>query len=228
MTMKKHVDGILKILNEHYPKELVDHPKELPGFLNYNTPFELLIATILSAQCTDERVNIVTELLFKKYPSAQSFANADVTELEKDIKSIVFCKKKAQNIIDTAKTILREYDGQVPNELNQLTKLAGVGRKTANVVIGNIYKIPSIVVDTHVKRISKRWGFTRSEDPTKVEYDLMELLPEDNWISYNIQLIMHGRNICVAKKPRCSDCMFIGSCPYGLSKLYKELPEEVK
>ncbi|OON93878.1 MAG: endonuclease III [Candidatus Epulonipiscioides saccharophilum] len=228
MTVKKHVDGILKILNEHYPKELVDHPKELPGFLNYNTPFELLIATILSAQCTDERVNIVTELLFKKYPSVQSFATADVTELEKDIKSIVFCKKKAQNIIDTAKTILREYDGQVPNELSKLIKLAGVGRKTANVVIGNIYKIPSIVVDTHVKRISKRWGFTRSDDPTKVEYDLMELLPEDNWISYNIQLIMHGRNICVAKKPRCLDCMFIGCCPYGLSKLYKELPEEVK
>ncbi|WP_305766768.1 endonuclease III [Candidatus Epulonipiscium viviparus] len=209
--MKANVGEILKILNLHYPKDV-------PCFLNHSNPFELLVATILSAQCTDERVNIITATLFRKYPCAESFASASAAELEMDIKSAGFYKNKAKNIIATAATIVDKYDGQVPSEIEDLVQLAGVGRKTANVIRGNIYHIPSIVVDTHVKRISTRWGFTESADPTKIEYELMELLPEEEWISYNIQVIMHGRAICTARNPRCSQCMFLEQCPYELKQ----------
>ena len=156
-------------------------------YLQYDKPYELLIAVILSAQCTDARVNMVTETLFQKYDTLEKFAGADEDELAMDIHSIGFYRAKAHNIILTARMLLAEYGGEVPRTLEELTRLPGVGRKTANVIRGNIYREPSVVVDTHVKRIAKRLGFTKEDDPTKVEFDLMRKLPEDHWILCNMQ-----------------------------------------
>lgn len=183
-------------------------------FLDYETPWQLLIATILSAQCTDNRVNIVTKDLFKKYKCLKDFAAADQLELEKDIHSTGFYRNKAKNIIACAKQLVNEYNGEVPNDIDVLTNLAGVGRKTANVIRGNIYNEPSIVVDTHVKRISKRLGFTKEEDPVKIEYDLMGQLPKEQWILYNIQIITLGRSLCTARNPKCEECFLREHCSY--------------
>lgn len=169
--MTKRIAEILKRLDEAYGTEYV-------CYLNHETPWQLLIAVILSAQCTDARVNIVTKDLFQKYPSLEAFANADLKELEQDIHSTGFYHNKAKNIISCARTLVEKYDGEVPRELEELTALAGVGRKTANVIRGNIYHEPSVVVDTHVKRISKKLGFTKEDDPVKIEYDLMKVLPK--------------------------------------------------
>ena len=170
--MTKRIAEILKRLDEAYGTEYV-------CYLNHETPWQLLIAVILSAQCTDTRVNIVTKDLFQKYPSLEAFANADLKELEQDIHSTGFYHNKAKNIISCARTLVEKYDGEVPRELEELTALAGVGRKTANVIRGNIYHEPSVVVDTHVKRISKKLGFTKEDDPVKIEYDLMKVLPKE-------------------------------------------------
>ena len=167
---------------------------------------------MLSAQCTDARVNIVTESLFKKYPSASAFASADLKELEQDIKPTGFYHNKAKNIISCMKDIVDKYDGEVPKSLEELTSLAGVGRKTANVIRGNIYHEPSVVVDTHVKRISNRLGLTKNQDPEKIEQDLMKELPKDHWILYNIQIITFGRTICTARSPRCEECFLQKYC----------------
>ena len=167
---------------------------------------------MLSAQCTDSRVNIVTESLFKKYPSASAFASADLKELEQDIKPTGFYHNKAKNIISCMKDIVDKYDGEVPKSLEELTSLAGVGRKTANVIRGNIYHEPSVVVDTHVKRISNRLGLTKNQDPEKIEQDLMKELPKDHWILYNIQIITFGRTICTARSPRCEECFLQKYC----------------
>ena len=167
---------------------------------------------MLSAQCTDARVNIVTESLFKKYPSASAFARADLKELEQDIKHTGFYHNKAKNIISCMKDIVDKYDGEVPKSLEELTSLAGVGRKTANVIRGNIYHEPSVVVDTHVKRISNRLGLTKNQDPEKIEQDLMKELPKDHWILYNIQIITFGRTICTARSPRCEECFLQKYC----------------
>jgi endonuclease-3 len=183
-------------------------------FLNHETPWQLLIATILSAQCTDDRVNIVTKDLFQKYPSIQALAEARQEELEKDIHSTGFYKNKAKNIIACAKALVEQYNGEVPSDIDALTNLAGVGRKTANVVRGNIFHEPSIVVDTHVKRISNRLGFTKEDDPVKIEFDLMRLLPKEQWIAYNIQIITLGRTICTARKPKCEECFLKEECIY--------------
>ena len=172
----------------------------------------IVIAVILSAQCTDARVNIVTKDLFQKYPSLEAFANADLKELEQDIHSTGFYHNKAKNIISCARTLVEKYDGEVPRELEELTALAGVGRKTANVIRGNIYHEPSVVVDTHVKRISKKLGFTKEDDPVKIEYDLMKVLPKDHWILYNIQIITLGRSICTARNPKCTECFLSDLC----------------
>ena len=188
-------------------------------YLNHETPWQLLIATMLSAQCTDARVNIVTEKLFVKYPSVEAFANADVKELEKDIHSTGFYKNKAKNIIECMKKIHNQYNGEVPRTVEELTDLAGVGRKTANVIRGNIYNDPSIVVDTHVKRISRKLGLTKEEDPVKIEYDFMTKLPKDHWILYNIHLITLGRTICTARSPKCSECFLKEYCKEGNKKL---------
>lgn len=186
---------------------------EYKCYLNYETPWQLLIATILSAQCTDERVNQVTKDLFVKYPDLEAFANADQKELERDIYSTGFYKNKAKNIIACAKKLIEEYDGEVPRDIKALTGLAGVGRKTANVIRGNIYREPSIVVDTHVKRISQKLGLTKENDPVKIEYDLMDKLPKEQWILYNIQIITHGRNVCIARRPKCGECTLQKVCP---------------
>lgn len=204
-TERERVQKILDLLDEHYTREY-------KCYLNYETPWQLLIAVILSAQCTDARVNIVTKDLFRKYPTIEAFANAEQKELENDIHSTGFYKNKAKNIILCTKRLLEVYGGEVPNTLEDLTSLAGVGRKTANVIRGNIYNEPSIVVDTHVKRISRKLGFTREEDPEKIEYDLMKVLPKEHWILYNIQIITHGRGLCTARNPKCEECFLRELC----------------
>ena len=181
--------------------------------LTYETPFQLLVSTQLSAQCTDARVNMVTPALFARFPDAQAFAAADIEELEDLIRSTGFYHNKAKNIIACCKTLVEQYGGEVPSGLSELTSLAGVGRKTANVIRGNIYHEPSIVVDTHVKRISRKLGLTENEDPEKIEYDLMEVLPEDHWILWNIHIITLGRTICTARKPDCGGCFLKDLCP---------------
>ncbi len=182
-------------------------------YLNHADAWQLLVATILSAQCTDARVNIVTADLFRKYPDIKSFAQADIKELEQDIHSTGFYHNKAKNIIACANEVLDRHKGTVPSSLEELTALSGVGRKTANVIRGNIYNEPSIVVDTHVKRISKLLGLTASDDPTKVEFELMKLLPNDHWILWNIDVITLGRTICIANRPRCGECFLREYCP---------------
>ncbi len=201
----KRTEEILKRLDEQYGTEYV-------CYLNHENAWQLLIAVILSAQCTDARVNIVTADLFQKYDSLEKFANADVKEMEQDIHSIGFYHNKAKNIIACARRLVEVYGGEVPSSLEELITLPGVGRKTANVIRGNIYHEPSIVVDTHVKRISRRLGFTKEEDPEKIEYDLMKKLPKDHWILYNIQIISFGRSICFARGPKCSQCFLQDLC----------------
>ncbi len=209
MNITEEIGGVHRIL------DLLDsnYGTEYKCYLNYSTPEELLVATMLSAQCTDARVNIVTEKLFKKYTCVEDFANANLKELEQDIFQTGFYHNKAKNIIACNKELRDSYDCKVPRELEQLTALAGVGRKTANVVRGNIFNEPSVVVDTHVKRISKKLGITEEEDPVKIEFDLMNKLPKDHWILYNTQLIRLGREICVARSPKCQECFLKEVCP---------------
>lgn len=185
-------------------------------FLNFETDWQLLIAVMLSAQCTDARVNIVTKHLFQKYPTLEALANAKYEELCEDIRSIGFYNSKAKNILTTSKRLLQEFQGVVPSDIEDLTSLAGVGRKTANVIRGNIYHIPSIVVDTHVLRISKKLGLVTSDDPVKVEFELMKILPQERWILWNINIITLGRGICVARKPKCPICFLSDVCPSAI------------
>ncbi len=203
--MTKRTKEILELLDKTYGTEYI-------CYLNYETPWQLLIATILSAQCTDARVNIVTTDLFQKYDTLEKFADADLKELEKDIRSTGFYHNKAKNIISCTKTLVETYHGEVPKDLKALTSLAGVGRKTANVVRGNIYHEPSVVVDTHVKRISRKLGLTKEEDPVKIEFDLMKKLPKDHWILWNIHIITFGRTICTARSPKCEECFLTKYC----------------
>ena len=200
------VKRILELLDQEYGTEY-------RCYLNHETPWQLLIAVIMSAQCTDARVNIVTETLFKKYDTLEKFAAADQRELEQDIHSIGFYHNKAKNIILCARDLLERFSGEVPESLEDLTSLAGVGRKTANVIRGNVYHVPSIVVDTHVKRISRKLGLTLEEEPEKVEYDLMKVLPKDHWILWNIHIITLGRTVCTARKPKCGECFLKEYCP---------------
>ncbi len=201
-----YVNEILTVLDEVFPTED-------KCYLKYENPWQLLFATIMSAQCTDDRVNMVTDKLYKKYTSLEDFAEADIRELETDIKSTGFYHNKAKNIKAAAKMLLEDFGGVMPSEVEKLISLPGVGRKTANVVRSHIFNLPSIVVDTHVKRISKKWGFTESDDPVKIEFELMELLPEEHWIRYNTQVIALGRTICKARKPECKSCPFAEYCP---------------
>ena len=203
--MTKRTKEILELLDKTYGTEYI-------CYLNYETPWQLLIATILSAQCTDARINIVTTDLFQKYDTLEKFADADLKELEKDIRSTGFYHNKAKNIISCTKTLVETYHGEVPKDLKALTALAGVGRKTANVVRGNIYHEPSVVVDTHVKRISRKLGLTKEEDPVKIEFDLMKKLPKDHWILWNIHIITFGRTICTARSPKCEECFLTKYC----------------
>ena len=182
--------------------------------LNFSNPLELLIATILSAQCTDKRVNIVTESLFKKYRSAADYANADVAELEKDVRSTNFYKNKARNIKAACATIVEKHGGNVPQTMEELIELGGVGRKTANVVLGNAFSINiGVVVDTHVARLSQRLGLTKHADPAKIETDLMKVVPQAKWALFSHLLIWHGRRRCFARKPDCANCEVLALCP---------------
>lgn len=208
MNKKERVKLILELLVKEYGREYV-------CYLNHDNAWQLLFATILSAQCTDARVNIVTKDLFKKYPTLEAFANADLKELEQDVKPTGFYHNKAKHIKDCAKDLLEKFGGEVPSDLESLVSLSGVGRKTANVIRGNIYHEPSIVVDTHVKRISGLLGLTKETDPVKIEFDLMKILPKDHWILYNIHIIRLGRTICVAGRPKCQECFLKDVCKHN-------------
>jgi len=203
--MKKRTKEILALLDQEYGTEY-------KCYLTHENAWQLLIATILSAQCTDERVNIVTKDLFQKYKTIGDFARADQKELEQDIHSTGFYHNKAKNIIACCRDLEVKYGGEVPRTIEELTSLPGVGRKTANVIRGNIYNDPSIVVDTHVKRISGRLGLTEEKDPVKIEFDLMKELPKDHWILWNIHIIRLGRTICKAQSPNCAECFLQGVC----------------
>ncbi len=210
-SVREKIKEQFELLDKEYGRELVI-------FLRYSKPYELLIATMLSAQCTDKRVNEVTKDLFIKYPRLESFAECDVKELEEDIKTCGLFKTKAKNIKATSNILVSEFGGEVPSDIDDLTSLPGVGRKTANVVRTHIFLIPSIVVDTHVKRVSQRLGWTKKDDPVDIEYDLMKKTPEDRWCLINQDLIKLGREICHARKPECEKCFMNALCPKRIQK----------
>lgn len=202
---KSYVRRLLRDLAKLYP--------DAKCALHHDGPLQLLVATILSAQCTDERVNIVTPVLFERYPTAQDFADADLPELESMIQSTGFFRNKAKSIKNCAQKIVEEFGGDVPDQLEQLVTLPGVGRKTANVVLGSCFDVPGITVDTHVGRLSRRLALTVEEDPVKVEHDLMKLIPKKEWTNFSHRMIFHGRQICFARKPNCEGCLIAGYCP---------------
>lgn len=205
-TREKRVREIMRRLDEHYG----DHPMI---FLRAETPWQLLFATILSAQCTDARVNMVTEGLFQKYRSLRDFADAELGELEEDIRSTGFYHNKAKNLKACAAELLERHGGELPETIEELTALSGVGRKTGNLILGNIFQKSSIVVDTHVKRVSNRLGLADSSDPTKTEYQLMDTLPEEFWIRWNTHIIALGRTFCKSQRPQCETCYLRDLCP---------------
>ncbi len=203
---KQHAALVVKALRKDYP--------DATCALEHNSPLQLLVATILSAQCTDERVNLVTRELFAQYPTAHRLAALPLPQLEKAIQSTGFFRNKARNIQACCQQLVDHYDGEVPQELNRLVELPGVGRKTANVVLGTAFGIPTgVVVDTHVTRLSQRLGLTLEKQPEKIERDLMQLLPKKEWIDFSHRLIHHGRRICKARKPDCDACSMAKLCP---------------
>lgn len=196
---------IIRILKREYP--------EVRCFLDYKTPFQLLVSTILSAQCTDERVNKTTPALFARFPDAPAMAAAKVREIEKLVQSTGFYRNKAKSIHETSKILVEKYDGKVPRTLEELVELRGVGRKTANVILGNAYATPGFVVDTHVGRITRRLGFTSAADPVKVEMEVREFVPMADWSNFSLWLIAHGRAICTARRAKCEECVLARYCP---------------
>jgi endonuclease-3 len=210
---KKRVKEIIKILSKEIPDSTIA--------LKFSNPFELLIATILSAQCTDVKVNQVTADLFKKYRSAKDYAEANRAELEADIRPTGFYRNKAKSIQKCCQQLLARFGGKVPKSLEEMVTLPGVGRKTANVILGNAFGIPGIVVDTHVQRVSQRIGLTKNTDPVKIEFDLMEIVPREEWTHFSNLLVWHGRRTCMAKKPLCEQCPIRKWSDYG-SKLLKK------
>ena len=209
MKSKAAIKRILDTLDRLYPFDGV-------CFLHYDPakPWQLLFATILSAQCTDDRVNIVTASLFKQFPTLESYASANIIDLENAVRTTGFFRAKAAHLQKTAQMLLHNFGGQVPSDMEALTSLSGVGRKTANVVRSHIFNLPSITVDTHVMRVSQRLGVTAFTDPVKIEFDLMEILPKDHWIRYNQQVITHGRLVCNARSPKCEICELREDCDY--------------
>ena len=213
MTKKERIAQILTALDDFYGASD-------KCYLNYDhtKPWQLLFATILSAQCTDDRVNIVTADLFRDYPTLEDFAAAPLRDLEKAIHSTGFYRNKALGLSGSAHILLERYGGQLPSGIDELTAMPGVGRKTANVVRGHIFDIPSIVVDTHVKRVSNRLGVAKETDPEKIEFELMKVLPKEHWIRYNTQIIAHGRAICTARSPQCDTCFLNSLCKFASKK----------
>jgi len=204
--LKTRVGKIIHALDRAYP--------DARCTLDFNTPFELLVATILAAQCTDERVNMVTPDLFRKYPAPETYAQTDSAELEEDIRSTGFFRNKAKSIKSCARAIVEGHKGEVPRTIEELTALPGVGRKTANVVLGNAYDTPAIVVDTHVRRLAHRIGLTENTNPDKIEADLMPIVPREWWTQFSHMLVFHGRTVCSARKPRCTECVITELCDY--------------
>ena len=204
--LKVQARQVLKGLKKAIPDPRVE--------LDYSNPIELLVATILSAQCTDVRVNQVTADLFAKYTTPQDYLRVAVEELEEDIHATGFFRQKASNICKSMTILLEEHDGEVPADMDALTRLPGVGRKTANVILGNIFGLPGIVVDTHVGRVSRRLGLTREEDPVKIEHALGELLPSKEWNVFSQTMVLHGRYTCKARNPLCDDCALMAQCEY--------------
>lgn len=205
---RKRVKDMIQTLAKEYP--------DAKTALHFTNPLELLVATVLSAQCTDERVNKVTESLFKKYPSARDYAQVDVKELEEDVRPTGFFRNKAKAIKAFSLELEGRFKGQVPSNLEDLVSLPGIGRKTANLVLGEAFGIPGIVVDTHVLRLAGRIGLTENTDPTKVEFDLMEVVPKNQWTRFSNLLILHGRAVCTARSPRHEICKIVGLCDEGL------------
>ncbi len=204
--LKEQAARVIERLKADYP--------DATCALRHDTPFELLVATILSAQCTDVRVNMVTPELFRRWPTANEMADAPIQSIEKVIQSTGFFRNKAKNIRAMSQALVEQYDSEVPRELEQLVKLPGVGRKTANVVLGTAYGLATgVVVDTHVTRLSRRLGLTKHNDPVKIEQDLMVIVPENEWVDFSHRLIFHGRAICVARKPKCGECSMKSFCP---------------
>ena len=205
MDNKQKTGKIISRLKKRYP--------DAKCSLTFKNPLELLIATVLSAQCTDERVNKVTKDLFKKYKTAKDYARARPGVLEDDIRSTGFYKNKTRSIINCCKKITQNHGGSVPATLDELVELDGIGRKTANVILGNVFDTPGITVDTHVKRVSNRLGLTENQDPVKIEYDLMALVPKKEWTHFSHLIIFHGGNTCMARKPLCGECVIESYCP---------------
>ncbi len=202
----KKLDNVINLLKLEYP--------DAKCTLNFDNALELLVATVLSAQCTDARVNQVTKAVFKKYRTTTDYANASLDQFEKEIYSTGFYKNKAKNIIATCKKILSDFNGQIPKTMNELTSLPGLGRKTANVILGNAFNSSDgIVVDTHVSRLSQRLGWTEEQNPYKIENDLIQIIPKKEWIQISHILIEHGRTICKARNPKCHDCVIQTFCP---------------
>jgi len=203
---KANVLKIIELLEKEYP--------DAKTALEYTSPLEILVATILSAQCTDKQVNIVTKSLFKKYKTAQDYANADLAELEQDIRSTGFYRNKAKNLKNAGKMLVEKFGSKVPNTMEELVELPGVARKTANIVLQNAYGVVvGIAVDTHVRRLSQLLGLSENSDPNKIEQDLMKIVPRKEWERVNDLLIFHGRNVCVARKPKCGICVLNKICP---------------
>lgn len=214
MTKKEKVKNILVELEKKFGR-----PK---CALNFNSPFELLVAVILSAQCTDKRVNIVTEEMFKYVNTPEDFANMPLEEIEEHIRSTGFYKNKAKSIKKCSQQLLEKYDGEIPQGMDELTELAGVGRKTANVVRGEVWGLADgITVDTHVRRITNLIGLVKNEDPIKIERELMKIVPKKSWIDFSHYIILHGRATCIARRPKCSECEIINYCDYGLKNQTK-------
>ncbi len=213
MEPAEKMGPLLKLLEEHYAGAHVT--------LDFTNPLELLVATVLSAQCTDVRVNQVTPAVFKKYPNAAAYAQADLAELEKDIHATGFFHQKAKSIKAICQALVARHGGQVPASLKDLVKLPGVGRKTANVILGNAFGLPGIVVDTHLGRVAQRLGLTANKDPVKIEFDLMPLVPQERWIKFSHQMIWHGRQVCTARNPQCHPCPLLPYCDFGQKLLGK-------
>jgi len=212
MKLRETAAKVLDILAKEYPAARVT--------LDFSNPLELLVATILAAQCTDERVNRVTQDLFRKYRASADYARADQEKFEEEIRSTGFFRNKAKNILLCCRKLVTQFHGQVPQTLEELTSLPGVGRKTANIILGNAFGKQAIAVDTHVKRVTHRLGWAKSEDPDKIEFELMEVMPPERWTLACHQLVFHGRKICMAKNPQCPVCPVAKYCPrIGVSRL---------